>query len=203
MPQYLKSMTTSRRRFLIGSTATIAGVAGIGASRTRGALIDLTSMWNPLAEDDGVDLLPGVVTEVDPTGAQRQIRLRTADGARDVHLDDSASLWRDYETDLTAFVPGDEVMAEGAWSDSFFVATRIESMLRVLDGRITNIEDDMLQTTAGAVSTSSRTRPHTGADLTGVPIPELRVGDDISVNGRADPQTGALVALRIGVRVSA
>ena len=150
------------------------------------------------APEDGV--LAGVVEAVDPPSA---LRLRTRAGTTVVEITTDALLWREGPAQLTDFIPGDEVAAEGAWLGARFLASGVTPMFRLANGDIIERTGDLLETSAGAIritehTEAAETMGEDGTFYAAAPLAELQPGDRVLVLGRFEPTTGDLRAGRIG-----
>lgn len=179
------------RRQLIGRGAA-AGLGGV-------AIAGSASPAAAGAEERPV--VSGVLEGVEGTNVARvrPLHYSTTRAPIRVEFAADASFWRDRPAPLGEFVPGDEVVAEGSWTTNSFSANRLEVLNRIVDGRVEERRSEILDTTRGNVQLTDITKPQDGPDLEAKPLEELQAGDSIFARGRADAETGMLVAYRIGV----
>lgn len=167
----------------------LLGVAGVAGPILLGN--------SPTEESSSPEVVVGTVSSVDEPD---RMAVQTAQGPVGILISQGASLWRDHPASITAFVPGDEVVAEGDWSNGQFAATYMVSLYRLLEAVIVGREDSHLDTTAGVVQLTDDSLPQGGSMLESIPLPELGAGESIVVLGRRDPLASEFIGLRIGVK---
>lgn len=174
----------SRRQFVIGAGAVISGF-GI-----------LQAMSGEQQQSDTA--VAGIVERVE---APDLLRIRQYDGrALLVRFSDSALFLRRVElTSLTSFVTGDEVVAEGSWDDERFVADRLSTLFRPVEGHILAREGDRIETTSGFVYLAVDTVIWDTPQLAPKALAELTDGDHIYALSSRDPSGSRLIAAQIGI----
>ncbi|HEV3000930.1 MAG TPA: hypothetical protein VGW75_09355 [Solirubrobacteraceae bacterium] len=103
---------------------------------------------------------------------------------------------------LSAFQPGEEVVARGEWAGDRFAAIEFETLYRLVDATVASREGDVVHTGRGTVRLSDETEPRTGAaagrSVEGRPLGELQRGDRFLALGRRNRRTDELTAVLIG-----
>lgn len=180
------------RRQLLGRGAA-AGLGGL-------AFASLGSAGTVAAEEPSV--VSGILGGVE--GAQvawiRPLHYSAAQSSVRVEFNADASFWRDRAANLEDFVTGDEVVAEGSWNGDVFLSSRLEVLNRIVEGQVEERRSQVLDTNQGDVQLVDITEPEGGPDLEAKPLDQLREGHSILARGRADAQTGRLIAYRVGVK---
>jgi hypothetical protein len=171
----------SRRSLLLGAGGAAAGLAGIHAPAVAGRV-------------SSGEVVAGRLARV---AIPDEAEIDASDGAVRVVFARSATFWRDRPAQLAAFVPGDEVVAEGRWAGAVFEADHLVTMFRPVDGRVVALANGRLVTTGGAVRLTPDTRVLTAEASTPVLAGAISEGDEVSVLARREPATGALVAVAV------
>jgi hypothetical protein len=189
-PQAEEGRARSRisRRQVLGAGATLAGLALVSPSLTSETL------------GAGEDVLIGVVERVESPST---LLVTSSGNPAVIKLADAAVLSHGPSglvAGLGAFIPREEVVAEGQWIDGAFIATALMTRYRLVEGTIVRRHGNRLETTAGDVLLAPYTVPESAPDFTAKPLNHLRVGDTIWADGWHDPTISNFVALRIGVR---
>lgn len=178
-----------RREVLSAAGAAFVGVAAGPAAAVAGT-----------PGEDGT-WLPGFVESVE---SGRTVMISTPDRDAPVAVDlvPGAQARRKGAVPLTAFQPGEEVVARGAWAGDRFEATEFETLYRLVDGTVRDRGGDVVQTGKAAVRLSSETEPRTGSaagyEVEGRPTSELKPGDRFVTLGRRNRRTDEVTAILIG-----
>lgn len=116
-----------------------------------------------------------------------------------VKLTDETVLWRDGRVALLEFIHGDEVAAEGEWVADTFVATKVASTMRVVEGHILEKNMAYLRLADWSVQLTPETR-RLSADGTReiqANFEDVAVGDRVVVLGRRDHASGSIVGVSL------
>ncbi len=170
----------TRRKFL--GTGAAAGVALAGY-----AFLGYANDAHANGPYDPV--LPGIVTRV---GAPNTLHVVNRAGPAIARFSGTATFWRDGPARLTDFLPGDEVVAEGAWAENVFSATNLVCFFHAIHGTVTAVGENLYVTTTGIVRVTQYTRFQN-------PASKLAVGTAIFAIGRLDNMARQLVAGKIGL----
>jgi hypothetical protein len=122
-PIYQRGMT---RGALVAGGATLAG-----------AVAATTASAAPV----GTAVVAGFIESIDRSGS---VTIRTIERVVDVRLESTAEFWRDHPVDIAAFDIGDEVAAEGSWTQEGFVASALFGVFRPISGTVTARRGDQL-----------------------------------------------------------
>lgn len=120
-----------------------------------------------------------------------------------VEFSPSAEFWRGRfgrVAELDAFIPNDQIVAEGEWIVDAFAARKLLTYCHLIEGSVVQRAGDRIQTTSGTIQLVSDTFPIKGPGFVSKPLAEIGAGDPLWVEAWDDPVTQDLVALRIGVR---
>jgi len=154
----------------------------------------------PLPEDSE-KVVAGVVENVE---SPRILKVRSfRKKPVSIQFSDDATFWRGRSgrvAGLDAFIPGDEVVAEGQLVADGFAATTLMSLYRAIEGRIVQQQGNNLQTSSGAVRLTPDTTLLRGDGFVSKSLDELAVGDYIVGDAWHDPLTDDLIVMRIGAR---
>jgi len=140
----------------------------------------------------------GAIDRVEPFGV---LHVRGVDGAYVIKTTNTTILYlgrTGHEVAFSAFVPGDEIVAEGQLASDGFIATTVMSLYRSVRGSITQRQGNRLQTTAGTVRLLSDTRALAADRLTGKALPQLMIGEEITALTWRDPTSSDFVAWMLG-----
>jgi hypothetical protein len=176
-----------KRRFSRGRFLRTSAV-GVGGALSFGALEGLSIA----GDTDGT--LSGIVAAVMPPD---EMILRRPGRARvRVAFREDAYFWHDAPSRLSAFQPGEEVVADGEWSGTTFVASRLSHLYRPYHGPIVAKSARTMTLPESVVLTTHYTRvqDETGAAESWA---NLHVGDEVHVVGRIDPRFDDPVALLV------
>lgn len=177
----------SRRSLLKG--------AGLGVGATV-----VGAFGGPVGASEG-DAVFGVIEQI--IAPSRTVLLRTPDTVAVVQLSEDALLWKDRQTTLESFVPGDEVSVEGEAIGDVVRGRVMKSILRVLEGPIEARNGRLLTVSSGVIEVSETTQWHEGGGKRATTLAQLKIGDVVSAIGRNDSSSGFLVAAKIGILQSA
>lgn len=197
----------SRRALIAGAGAGAAAVAVTGgalaqedAGQIGAGIAPPPHGFGPVATADTV--LNGTVARVE---GDRTIWVTAADRSSPVAIDLLPSVVpvRDGPTTLSAFVQGDEVVAQGTWAGDRFQAMSLAPLFRLVEGRVTGRRGDELETTGGDVDLTARTVARggkaSGHELGEKELGKLKRDDEIVAMGFVDGGSNDLVAARVGV----
>jgi hypothetical protein len=183
------SSRVSRRQFVLGAGAAAAASTGLAPGSAQAS-----------SPGEGGTWLTGTVVANDGT----TLRVQQFGGEPcTVAIGPGAQPTLEGPVDFSAFGPGLEIVATGAWDDDgTFVAGTLEGLYRVRDVTVTGEAGEVLKTTGGDVEVSAQTAPRGGQAL-GKHVDErapaaIAAGDRIIAMGRIDPADGALAAKMIG-----
>jgi hypothetical protein len=146
--------------------------------------------------------LIGVVERID---SPRVLNVHSRAGPGVIRFSDDATFFRGHSkrvTGLAAFMPGDEVVAEGEWVADGFAATSLLSTYRFVEGRIVRRQGMRLETTDATIQLIPDTKILQDHGFISKPLAQVGVGDEIVADVWRDPSTGQFLALRLGVRES-
>ena len=145
---------------------------------------------------DEKDVVAGAVDHVDVDGV---LYLRGGVGAEGIRFTRDATFWRDHPVNLSDFVPGDLVAAEGERRSDRFVANYLTSVYVARTGRLVGEANNLLRTSDSVMrlTRDSYVREEDGVDAAG--LADLSEGDEIVALGRDDPELG-FVAIAVSVR---
>jgi hypothetical protein len=92
----------------------------------------------------------GAIERIEPTG---KLHVHSKEGRAIIRFSADATFIRGHQlvAGLDAFMPGDEVVAEGQWTADVFVATVLETLRRVTEGRIVHRQGEQIETTGGSI----------------------------------------------------
>jgi hypothetical protein len=172
-PIYQRGMT---RGALVAGGATLAG-----------AVAATTASAAPV----GTAVVAGFIESIDRSGS---VTIRTIERVVDVRLESTAEFWRDHPVDIAAFDIGDEVAAEGSWTQEGFVASALFAVFRPISGTVTARRGDQLLIGSTQVVLTPFTRTRDGWDEVALPGSWPANGDTVDVLGRVDPRSGRMVA---------
>lgn len=191
MSDHAHGPVLTRRQVLIGG-AVVGGVLvsqGLGAPSTSAA-----APPRPL--------LAGIVERVEAPATIRLRLLGDRGGAAVIKLAGAATILRGiggHERELGAFIPGDEVVAMGAWAGAVYEATTVMSPFHLIEGLVEQRTGDTVRTAAGSVRLIPATRPLVGPRFAAKPLAQLVAGDQLVAEAWRDPVDGLLLAARVGV----
>lgn len=179
-----------RRREFLFATGTAVTASAVGVRSAAASPPEDEGTW-----------LPGFVDRVE--SAQTVIISTPArPGPVAVDLAPGAQPRRSGAVPLSAFQPGEEVVAHGSWVDERFTATEFETLFRLVDARVQSRDGEVLRTSNGTVRLSTETKLRTGRaggrDIEGRPLDELDPGDRFVTLGRRNRQTDEVTAILIG-----
>ena len=186
------------RRHVLQGVALVTGatvVGGLGHASPAAAAGQSTTAFGP-------NLLIGDVTVV---GQERLVVRLPGGDLVTVRLAPGAHLSRGAGQDarqLSRFVPGDEIAAEGVRNGSEFTASWLTSLYRVVEGTVTNRQGDILETTTGVAEVGAYSHPFTTPGFTGVSPGRLRRGVRFRALAWRDPKSGHLLTLNFGANLS-
>ncbi len=182
-------MADSSRRV---SRRTALRYFGVGA----GSVVALAPTVGTADEESGEEI-SGTIEEVGPN----QVILRQYDGtAAVVQFSDDAVFFKDRVTELDAFEAGDEVSIEGESTMGSFIGTYMMPVYVLLEGTIEERTAQRLRVPGHDVLLIPETRAEESRETRAKPIDRLSRGDVIRAMGRVHPETGEVVAMRVGVR---
>jgi hypothetical protein len=194
----------SRRRFLRTAGG---GVVGLSATAALGvAVAEATSETAPKVGGPPVtrvpfspnppDVVAGFLQSADP--GSRTAVLQTAEQGRiDVAFTNDALLWRDHRVGLNAFTPGEELVAEGSWSNGVFSAYSLITIYQSLYATVTGFSGDRVFTSGGTLRFVPETRHQDGEELLPVRAADARLATKIGTIVRYVPRDREYVVLRV------
>lgn len=139
-------------------------------------------------------ILSGVVEGVDGAGL---VHVRNSAGVATITLVAGSTIHRGHRgagSVLAALVPGDDLVAVGAWAGGYFAATALFSRYRLAMGRIVRREGDLLQLADRAVWLRPDTISIGDHGGPGPALARFGAGDEIISDVWHDPVSGDLVA---------
>ena len=186
----------SRRRLLRMSTAVVGGLAGSYLLATDPVATRLVEASEAPAK---ADIVSGEIVQVEGGGV---FTLRDS-GGKDVAIQttDTTSFVRIGEVaNFNDFVPGDEVVSEGAYVSGEFQSDKLVTLYHGLEGELVSRTADTLVTAAGSLTIDNGSIPWELPYLIGKPLDDLAVGDVIVALARRHPVSDALHVVQVGVR---
>jgi hypothetical protein len=202
----------SRRDLLRCAGAVIGGAALTGALLHTGgdsafAAVDSSATSGGSAHGDyphpatgtvsqaaDAPIVSGTVENVDRTGL---VRIRNNVGITVIALDAGGTIHRGHRgagNSLAALVPGDEIVAVGAWAGGHFAATALLSRYRLAMGRIVRRDGDFLHLADRTVWLRPDTISIGDRGGPGPALARFGAGDEIISDVWHDPVSGDLVA---------
>src|SRR5687767_7846822 len=127
-----------------------------GAALGAGAVVAAPAMEG-LAAQRGLSVITGSVDRVNRR--RRTVHLSTTRGDRTVRVARGAVLWRGVPVALSAFRAGDEITVEGKRRRGTFVAERITSTFRIVEGTLMSRSGNRLTTESDVIRLTSATLP--------------------------------------------
>jgi hypothetical protein len=115
----------------------------------------------------------------------------------DVTLTPDAHIARDRVVPLAAFAIGEDVVAEGRWAGSTFLANSLTSVYLPFKAPVVSVGREHVETKAGRVRFIAETRLQDGTTLTPVSPDHFQAGSELKALVRRDPRNDELIAVRV------
>ena len=128
-----------------------------GAALGAGAVVGAPALEG-LAAQRGLSVLTGTVDRVNRRRRTLQLSTTTR-GDRTVRVARDAVLWRGVPVALSAFRRGDEITVEGRRRGDTFVAERVTSTFRIVEGTLTARSGNRLTTDSAVIRLTPATLP--------------------------------------------
>ena len=171
-------------------------ILGVSAAVASYAILNRISLDEAHANEANADgsaasVLPGVVDRIELPST---IYVHNRAGSSTIHLARDATFLRDGPATLSSFVPGDKVVAEGAWVDGIFIANKLVPLFEPAEGPLLRRNGNTFVVPHRIIKITPFTRFQDDKA-------RLIVGKEIFAVGRLDPVTDELVAGKIGLTV--
>jgi hypothetical protein len=112
----------------------------------------------------------------------------------------TANFWHRTKTaNLSTFVPGDEVTAEGDWNGESFQSSYLTTLYRPVTGTIIRRTGDSLETTGGSIHLAPDTVPWERKHLSVKSLAGLAPNDEIFALAWQHPDSHQLIAAQVGI----
>jgi hypothetical protein len=177
-----------------------AGAAAIGYVAVRSDSVSSAPSAHP-SEAAPADELPGVGGKIERLELPATLIISNPNGPVTVRLAPDARLSRGHGPValLSAFVPGDQVFAEGHWDGPTFTATAVSSIYHFITDHVVARRGNQLQTTTDLLYLAPATIPARGPNSEKKPLVEIRTGDHIEALTWTDPVINRRWVAMIGV----
>jgi len=187
----------SRRQFLKISSLFFAGT-GVALLSDR-ALAHGKFPGEEMVEDHEDQFVAGTIAQIDPSGF---VYVQSPEKTIPVYFTNDAFFSRGKQgvvSGVNDYIPGDKVVAEGAWEGEIFRAHTFMSIYQLVEGTVTARTKDSLETTGGTLFLTPETKPANGNVYEEKPLSEIAIGDEVGALAWQEPGETEFIALRIGV----
>lgn len=211
--------TLSRRQLLQGMGAALAGFATLGWSSVAARPLVPQAVRPPslpAAQDDEQEILPGrprplfetIVGVLERVELPSRAFIRTPQATMAVELIAGSVVWHALHeggASLTSFVPGEWVIIEGYREGELFQATALKSTPFILQGLVTDVIGEQIQSTVGVIELSPATLDVDGdaylraGRVRRKPRRPFARDQSIVADVWLDPSTGRFKARKIGL----
>lgn len=144
-------------------------------------------------------IVAGIVDRVDPSN---NLTVLSHSGEKwNVRLIETTMCRRHGDlAEPTAFIPGDEVVAEGRWASGTLIANSCDTLYHTIEGQVLQVEAHQVETTDGTFSLTRETQPWSRENEYTRPLTDLVVGEEIMSLVWRDPHNShRLVAAAVAI----